>query len=186
MFKKILLILILANAFVSCDTRKRPSAYFNKPFPEHFRDLRKALPDTFLVKYHTDTSHFTVTFDTTNSINFLIDIEHQDTIFEGYAAKYQGLYYLSRQINDSSYQIHTLYTDGYTVKGLHTEAIQVKLLENEISKSLKQLVLNTTSDQITLNADKKMLHSYFKDLLKKLRGDTILSYDLHLKQKGIY
>ena len=112
----------------------------------------------------------------------IVDIYKNDTLYEGYAAKFNGIYFLSRAINDSSYHIHAMHTDGYTIKGLHTEPLQIKLIHNAAQRELKELVVNKTEDRILLQPKREILYEYFKHLLTKLRGDTILDYDLHMRK----
>jgi hypothetical protein len=181
---KVVFISVIMLLVISCNTKKKPSIYFSSKFPDHNRNLTHALPDTFKVRYNTsDTSQFTVCYNDLSGLNYIIDVNKKDTLFSGYVGKYKGLYFLSRIVSDNHYLIHALHTDGYTIKGLHTEPLQIKLVESELKNTFKELIQSESDSVIMLTPIKKVLFPYFKHLLTKLRGDTIIDYNLHMERR---
>lgn len=169
--------------FSACNTRKRKKVVFIDKFPEHYRDLTKALPDTFeIINNSGDTSKYTVTYNKNTGINCIINHLKNDTLFEGFAAKYNGIYFLSRMLNDSSYHIHCMHTDGYTIQGLETEPVQIRLIENGLKKELKSLIYNENNNEIRLLPRKEILFQFLKPTLDKFRGDTILNYHMRVQK----
>ncbi|WP_192821444.1 T9SS type A sorting domain-containing protein [Rufibacter sp. LB8] len=166
--------LVCVLLFSGCSQEN--SVTFEAPFPKPNKDLRTVLGSEFSLRNGEDTIHANVIFSKNH--NLIQEKATGDTIFYGKASKYRGLYFLSQQMDDSSYHIFAVQVKGTLVFGLTHKWNQLAFVrENILQGSSPNLVtyLSTDSAVLRLKPDKKGLLKLYKKSLSVLPPDTLLA-----------
>ena len=177
-FKNLALLVLLSTLLFQCsdetgsDIGSDIYTYFSKDFPKKAINLSRILGDEFsVVNEDTDTFNFQIDYDFPNQLNYLIETSEQDTIFIGKVSKYRGLYFLSRQVRDSLYWIHSVKINENTIQGLATEWIQMHYLQDSIeSNKYPELIqaYDTTQSIYYLDNSRKMIKRIYEAILDSL------------------
>jgi hypothetical protein len=170
-------LLILSVLMFSCQEGKffMPKSSFEGPFPKRNKNPTAVLGRQIWVKRGNDTIGIRVVSG--KGYNLLLD-EQGDTLFQGTASRFRSLYFLSRQLNDSSFQIHALKIKGKLIYGLQGAWVQGFLVDNQIERGIwPQLVKYVTPDSTSykLKTDKKLLRKLFVTILQTLPPDTLIN-----------
>ena len=148
------------------------------------------LGDEFSVQRGNDTLNIQVKFDKANRYNYLIQKQTNDTIFAGTVSRYRGLYYFSRQVDDTTHWIHAMEIGNGAIKGLKSEWIQMLALDSEFddlltdqnkTENFKSPILKYVDHEkeiIRLTPDKKAMREFYESIIDSLPADTLI----HLKE----
>lgn len=203
--KKYIFILLTIGLYIGCgnsdfEINFCPQSYFTEKFPKRPLNLSRRLGDSILIEistpkemvadtlndsltikqvYRTDTFRIGVFYNRHTKCNSLIDLNNNDTIFNGYVSKYRGLFYLTEKKSDSTFWIGALSIDFDSIQGLGTISKQMCNLE-EYAENNKQSNIIQKCDAMAgifeFNADKKLIREIYPVILKKYTKYRIISF----------
>lgn len=147
---------------------------FDAPFPKRNRSLKRILGDTLQIEGRCKPETFRIV--STRKLNYIIDVESNDTLFKGTVCKYRGLYYLNEKINDTTYRIFALKITDSLIYGLQNyfqyAKIDSAIERGEFPKLVKYIDKN--KKLIRLHPEKKELKSLFATILNDIDPFVII------------
>jgi hypothetical protein len=152
-----------------------PKSSFVASFPKANKDLTDILGNKLYIKRGKDTTRFDIS---DNGKQNLITDKNGDTIFCGTVSKFRGLYYVSQQLNDSSYLIYAVKVKGNYLYGLNAPWYEGILIDHSIERGeFKDIVKSISADKkiIRLHPDKKEMKKLYTMIMDSLPPDTILT-----------
>jgi hypothetical protein len=172
-----LLLLIAIMLIIACKSGAPQydiRSTFDGPFPKRNINLSNVLGDELLLKKGKDTARLLITSTKTN--NLITDSKTGDTLFLGTVCRFRGLYYFNFQLNDTSWWLYAVKTQGNLIYGLNTMWEQMSMVDYAITSGRFPKIVKYPYDyDIRLHSDKKelkKLYTYIVD--SSLSADTIL------------
>lgn len=174
---KIFYALFVAGVLSSCadGERTNPLSTFKGPFPKRNINLANLIGDKIHLKKGGDTLELSIV--SRKGVNFVIDNTSLDTIFFGRVSKFRGIYYLSQQVDDSSYWISAVRISDHTISGLTNPWAQRYLVDDMIMNGKHPGLVdhfNPDTTSIQLKTDKDLIKKLFGEIIVHVPGDTIL------------
>ncbi len=150
---------------------------FDKPFPKRNINLSNILGDTFSILGNCCQLNFRIISN--RKSNTIIDLETDKTIFTGTVSKYKGHYYLSEQLDDTTYRISAMQIGTDSIYGFQ-KAPQYVQVDAEIEKGndvklIKYIDMQTHA--IRLHPDKKALRKLFDKISPNTKAFKIIQAD---------
>jgi hypothetical protein len=174
-FKSILTLAISALILFGCeDVNLKPNVDFDEPIKGRTINLSNKFGDVFQILRGNDTINYSIIFDKTNNLNYLIKSD-TDTIFTGTVTKRNELYLLNRSLGNGKFAIHALKITDSTITGLETEWLQSTIINNQLDNGKYTNLITDTTEINSIKAEKKDGKEIFRFVIKQLEPEKLVA-----------
>lgn len=147
---------------------------FDTPFPKRNRNLSRILGDS--IQINGKCCPLTLKIISTKKFNTIINAETGQTIFKGTVCKYRNMYYLSEQVNDSSFRIFALKITDSLIYGLQNyfQYLQTDTAIEHGNYLALVKYIDKDKNVIRLHPDKKELKHLFTSIISNTKPFEII------------
>jgi hypothetical protein len=182
-----------------------PMSTYTTAYPKHAINLQRILSDTLRIEIkvnvvactrdscdsnnlepYFDTLNLKITYNRDKKTNTIINIEKNDTLFDGYVSQYRGYYYMSARLDDTSYWIGVMDYTFDSIQGLlDIGSVMCDMEDYIIHHPNCEMIKNfdTANHVIRLIPDKKILRDIYPAILEKYPKFKIISRELSNEQQ---